>query len=57
MAGGAFEQQREDTLSGGFLAEVGRTVVAANGDEIGLTTEVVFRRKPRYLAMDGHMEQ
>jgi hypothetical protein len=57
MAGGAFEQQREDTLSGGFLAEVGRTVVAANGDEIGLTTEVVFPRKPRYLAMDGHTEE
>jgi hypothetical protein len=57
MAGGAFEQQREDTLGGGFLAEVGRTAVAANGDEIGLATEVVFRRKPRSLAMDGHAEQ
>jgi hypothetical protein len=57
MAGCAFKQQGEDTLSGGFLAEVGRTVVAANSDEIGLATEVVFRRKPRCLAMDGHTEQ
>jgi hypothetical protein len=56
MAGGAFEQQRKDTLNGGFLAEVGCTAVAANGDEIGLTAEVVFRRKPRSLAMDGHAE-
>jgi len=34
MAGGAFEQQREDTFSGRFLAEIGRAVVTANGDEI-----------------------
>jgi hypothetical protein len=57
MAGGAFEQQREDTLSGHFLAEIGRAVVTANGDEIGLTTEIVFRRKAGDPAMDGHTEQ
>jgi hypothetical protein len=34
LAGGAFEQQREDTLSGRFLAEIGLAVVTANGDEI-----------------------
>jgi hypothetical protein len=42
MAGGAFEQQGEDKLSGGFVAEIGRAMVTANGDETGLTTEVVF---------------
>ena len=44
-------------MSGRFFGEVGRAVVAANGDEIGLTTEIVFRRKASDLAMDGHAEQ
>ncbi len=57
MAGGAFEEQREDTMSGRFFGEVGRLVVTANRDEIGLTAEVVFRRKPCDVAMDGHTEQ
>jgi len=57
MAGSAFEQQREDTLSSRFLAEIRSAVVTANGDEIGLTTEVVFRRKAGDPAMDGHTEQ
>jgi len=56
MAAGAFEQQREDTMSGRFLVEIRRAVVTANGDEIGLTTEVIFRRKPGDLAMDGHTQ-
>src|SRR5258708_5199710 len=56
MAGSAFEQQREDTLSSRFLTEIGRAVVTANGDEIGLTTEVVFRREAGDPAMDGHTE-
>ena len=42
MACGAFEQQGEDKVSGRFLAEILRAVVTANGDETGLTTEVVF---------------
>jgi hypothetical protein len=57
MAGGAFEQQREDPLSGHFLAEIGHATVTTDGDETGLTTEVVFRRKAGDLAMDGHTEQ
>jgi len=57
MAGGAFEQQGEDASRGGFCLEIGRAVVTANGDEIGLTTEVVFRREAGDPAMDGHTEQ
>ena len=56
-ADGAFERQREDKVSGRFLAEILRAVVTADGDEIGLTTEVVFRRKPGDLAVDGHTER
>ena len=44
VAGGAFEQQRKNNVSSGFLAEIVRAMVTANGDEIGLATEVVFRR-------------
>jgi len=40
-----------------IFAQIGRAVVAANCDEIGLTTKVVFRRKPGNRAMDGHTEQ
>lgn len=57
MAGGAVEQQREDAMSGRFLREIVRAVVTANGDEIGLATEVVFRRKASDLAVDGHTEE
>jgi len=57
MAGGTFEQQREDTLSGRFLAEIRLAAVTANGDEIRQTTDVVFRRKAANSAMDGHTEQ
>jgi len=46
MAGGAFEQQREDKLSGGLFVEMACAVVAANGDEIDLTTDVVGRSYP-----------
>jgi hypothetical protein len=56
MASGAFEQQREDPSSGPFVAEVGRAAVTANGDEIGLTADVVLRRKAGDPAMDGHTE-
>jgi hypothetical protein len=44
MAGRAFEQEIEDSLGGGWYAEVGQAVVATDGDEIGLATEVVFPR-------------
>ncbi len=44
-------------MSRRFFGEVGRAVVTANRDEIGLTAEVVFRRKPCDVAMDGHTEQ
>ncbi len=37
MAGGAFEQQRENKVSGRFLAEMLRAVVTANGDKISST--------------------
>ena len=57
MAGGTFEQQRKDTLCGRFVAEIVCAVVTADGDEIGLTTEVVFRGEAGYIAMDGHTEE
>src|SRR5256886_17231715 len=57
VAGGAFEQQRKNNVSGGFLAEIGRTMVTANGDEIGFATEVVFRRKAGELVEGGHSEE
>jgi uncharacterized protein YrrD len=44
-------------VSGRFVAEKGRAVVTADGDKIGLTTEVVFRRKAGDLAVDGYTEQ
>jgi hypothetical protein len=57
VAGGALEEQREDKLSGGFLVEMGRAVVTANGDEIRLTAAIAFRRKAGDFAMDGHTGQ
>jgi len=57
MAGGAFAEQRENKVSGGFLAEIGRAVVTADADKIGVTTEVVFRRKAGDLTVNGHTEQ
>jgi len=44
-------------VSGRFVAEIGRAVVTADGDKIGLTTEVVLRRKAGDPAMDGHTKQ
>jgi hypothetical protein len=57
MAGGTFEQQRKDTMRGRFVAEIVCAVVTANGDEIGLTAEVVFRGETGHIAMDGHTEK
>jgi hypothetical protein len=57
MVGGAFEQQSEDKICGRFVAEMRCTVVAADSDEIGLATEVVFGRKPGDVAVDGHTEE
>ena len=44
-------------VSGCFFAEILRAVVTADGDKLGLMTEIVFRRKAGDLAVDGHAEQ
>jgi len=44
-------------LCGRFVAEIVCAVVTANGDEIGLTAEVVFRREAGYPAMNRHTEE
>jgi hypothetical protein len=54
MAGRAFEQNMEDALGGGWYAEVWHAVVATDGDERRLTTDVVLRRETGDLAMDRH---
>ncbi len=55
MACRAFEQKIENALGGGWHAEIGHTVVTTDGDEIGLATEVVFRRETGDSAVDGHI--
>jgi hypothetical protein len=42
-------------MTAGILPEM--KMVTADGDEIGLTAEVIFRGKTGDPAMDGHTEE
>jgi hypothetical protein len=57
VCGGALKQQSKDALGRGWVSEKRGTAVAADGDEIRLTPEVVFRRKTSDSAMEGHTTQ
>ena len=57
VCGGALHQHRKDALDGGWGSEKRGTVVAADGDEIRLTPEIVFRRKASDSAMERHTTQ
>ena len=57
VSGGALKQQSKDALCRGWLSEKRGAAVAADGDEIRLTPEVVLRRKASDSAMDRHTTQ
>ena len=48
------QQQSKDALGRGRVSEKRGAVVAADGDEIRLTPEIILRRKPGDSAMDRH---
>jgi len=54
MAGGAFEKSLQDGVGQRCRGEVLSPAVAANGNEIGLTTKVVFGGKARIFSVAGH---
>ena len=54
VCGGALQQQSKDALSRGWVSEKRGAAVAADGDEIRLTPEIVFRRKTSDSTMESH---
>ena len=57
VCGGALQQQSKDALSRGWVSEKRGAAVAADGDEIRLTPEIVLRRKASDSAMQRHTTQ
>ncbi len=57
VCGGALQQQSKDALSRGWVSEKRGAAVAADGDEIRLTPEIVLRRKTSDSAMERHTTQ
>ena len=57
MRGVALQQQSKDALRRGWVPEKRGAVVAADGDEIRLTPEIVLRRKTSDSAMERHTTQ
>jgi hypothetical protein len=55
--GGALQQHSKDALGRGWVSEKRGAAVAADGDEIRLTPEIVLRRKPSDSAMKRHTTQ
>jgi LmbE family N-acetylglucosaminyl deacetylase len=51
---GALQQQSKDALGRGWVSEKRGTEIAADGDEIRLTPEIVLRRKTSDSAMERH---
>lgn len=41
-------------MGGGMFAEMGRAVIAADGDEVDFAPDVILRRKAGDGAMEGH---
>ena len=57
VCGGALKQQSKDALRRGWVSEKRGAAVAADGDEICLTPEIVLRRKASDSAMQRHTTQ
>jgi len=57
VRGRALKQQSKDALGRGWVSEKRGAEVAAGGDEIRLTPEIVFRRKTNDSAMERHTTQ
>ena len=57
VCGSALKQQSKDALGRGWVSEKRGAAVAADGDEIRLTPEIVFRRKASDSAMERHTTQ
>jgi len=57
VCGGALKQQGKDALGRGWVSEKRGAAVAADGDEIRLTPEIVLRRKTSDSAMERHATQ
>jgi hypothetical protein len=54
LAGGALEQYGHHPLCDTLFPQVGCAMVAADGHKIALPPEIILRRKPRNLSMNGH---
>ena len=54
VCGSALQQQSKDALGRGWGSEKRGAMVAADGDEIRLTPEIVLRGKASDSAMDRH---
>jgi hypothetical protein len=54
VCGSALNQQSKDALGRGWVSEKRSAAVAADGDEIRVTPEVVLRRKTSDSAMESH---
>ena len=57
VCGGALQQQSKHALSRDWVSEKRGAAVAADGDEIRLTPEIVLRRKTSDSAMERHTMQ
>ncbi len=57
VCGSALQQQSKDALRRGWVSEKRGAAVAADGDEIRLTPEIVSRRKTSDSAMERHTTQ
>ena len=54
VGGSALKQQNKDVVGYGWVSEKRGAEIAADGDEIRLTPEIVLRRKPSDSAMERH---
>ena len=57
LCGSALQQQSKDALRRAWVSEKRGAAVAADGDEIRLTPEIVLRRKTSHSAMERHTTQ
>jgi len=57
VCGGAWKQQSKHALGRSWVSQKRGTAVTADGDEIRLPPEIVFRRKPSDSAMERHTTQ
>ena len=57
VCGSALQQQSKDALGRGWVSEKRGAAIAADGDEIRLTPEIVLRRKTSDSAMERNTTQ